>query len=559
MRVRRRLGLAALMAVALGLLGPVPFAGAAVECHGRTATHVGTPGNDHITGTPGVDVMVGLDGADILDGVEGDDIICGGEGLNDLLFGGPGDDLLDGGPAAGDGTAYAFAPGPVVVDLAAGTATGAHGNDTLFNLENTFGSEFDDVLLGSADNNGLFPFPGDDVVDGRGGDIDSIGYGLASGAVAVTLAGGTAIGADGSDTISGVELVSGTDFDDYLSGDDGENGLFGGEGSDEIYGRRANDTVDGGPGDDYMSGGAGEDFASYFQAPGPVQVNLHEGTAGGTLGSDTLVAVEGIFASHFDDRLVGDDGDNILVGNAGDDLLDGRAGVDWVSYFSTTLEGGATIANPGPVEADLAAETATDHFSGDVDRLLEMEAILGSVGDDVFRGAGGANLLLGDEGDDLLDGRGGRDYLNGGPGADGLFGGKGKSDTSSYSDGPAVTADLAARSATTVEGGDELAGIEAIVGSGSGDTILGNGARNWIFGGPGPDLIFGRGGSDILDGEGGKDEVDGGAGTDYCLSKPNERCEASSLPPAVQAALDRIKELEDLAAKKKKGIKSFKK
>ena len=559
MRTGRRAGAVAVMAVAVGLLGPVPFAGAAVECHGRPATLVGTPGDDFLTGTPGPDVIVGLGGSDILDGLGGDDALCGDVGALDLLIGGPGDDLLDGGPDDPDGTAYASAPGPVVVDLAAGTASGADGNDTLFDLENVFGSEYDDVLLGSAENNAFFPFGGDDVVEGRGGEIDAIGYGASPGAVAVTLAGGTAIGAEGSDTISGVEVVSGSDFGDYLSGDDKENGLFAGEGNDEIYGRRANDTVDGGPGDDYVSGGAGEDFASYFQAPGPVQVNLHEGTSSGALGSDTLVAVEGIFASHFDDRLVGDDGDNILVGNAGDDLLDGRAGVDWVSYFSTTAPGGATITNPGPVEVDLAAETGIDHFAGDEDRLVDVEAVLGSVGDDVFRGAGGANLLLGDEGDDLLDGRGGRDYLNGGPGADDLLGGKGRSDTSSYSDGPPVTVDLAAGSATTGEGTDALTGVEAVVGSSGGDTIRGNAIRNWIFGGPGPDLIFGRRGSDVLDGEAGKDHLDGGPGKDYCLSTPNVRCEESSLPPAVQKALAQIKALEDLAAKKKKGIKSFKK
>jgi Ca2+-binding RTX toxin-like protein len=557
--VRRRLGFAAVMAVAVGLVGPAPFAVAALECHGQAATHSGTPGDDFLTGTPGVDVMVGLGGNDILDSLGGEDVLCGGDG-QDLLIGGHGDDLLDGGQPGGDGTAYAAAPGPVVVDLAAGTATGAHGDDTLIDLENIFGSDFGDTLLGSAENNLMIPLGGDDVVDAREGEVDSIGYGLSPGPVAVTLEGGTAVGAEGSDAIAGIELVHGSDHDDYLVGDGHDNGLFGGNGHDTLFGRRGNDLLDGDAGNDYLSGGVGEDdFASYFSASGPVTVSLQKGQAAGAGGGDTLVAIEDVIGSHYDDRLVGDDADNVLIGNGGDDLLDGDAGLDWVSYFSTTVAQGVTIENPGPVAVDLAAGTGVDHSGGDQDTLVDLEAVLGSFGDDVIRGHGGEDILLGEDGDDLLAGRAGPDYMAGGPGDDQLLGGKGKRDAVSYSAGPAVTVDVAQGSATSAEGTDQLSSIEAVLGSDSGDTLRGDGARNWLFGGSGADVLFGRAGSDILDGEKGKDHVDGGAGTDYCLDEPNVRCEESDLPPAVQKALKQIKELESVAAKKKKGIKSFKK
>jgi Ca2+-binding RTX toxin-like protein len=257
---------------------------------------------------------------------------------------------------------------------------------------------------------------------------------------------------------------------------------------------------------------------------------------------------------------VGDDGDNILWGNAGDDLMDGRAGVDWVSYFATSVAPGIIVNDPGPVEVDLAAETGIDHADGSDDRLVDLEAVLGSLGDDVLLGGGGENLLLGEEGNDHVDGRGGaRDYVAGGPGDDELIGGPGKSDMASYTAEVAVSADLAAGTASTALGSDDLTGIEGIIGSFEGDALLGNGVRNWMFGRAGPDLILGRGGSDILDGEGGVEDVDGGGGIDFCLSVPNANCEESSLPPGVQAALEQIEDLEELAAKKKKGIKKFKK
>lgn len=64
-----------------------------------------------INGTPGNDSLVGTAGNDTLSGFGGDD----------TLRGGGGNDTAD----------YRNATGPVVVDLAAGTATGADGNDTL--------------------------------------------------------------------------------------------------------------------------------------------------------------------------------------------------------------------------------------------------------------------------------------------------------------------------------------------------------------------------------------------------------------------------------------------
>jgi hypothetical protein len=68
---------------------------ASSRCAGKTATIVGTAGNDALAGTPQADVITGLGGKDTLKGLAGNDTICGGAG-NDRLLGGKGNDKLVG-------------------------------------------------------------------------------------------------------------------------------------------------------------------------------------------------------------------------------------------------------------------------------------------------------------------------------------------------------------------------------------------------------------------------------------------------------------------------------
>ena len=66
------------------------------RCGARTATIVGTSGNDTIRGTSGADVIVGLGGNDRITGLGGRDRICGGSG-RDRIGGGSGNDRIAGG------------------------------------------------------------------------------------------------------------------------------------------------------------------------------------------------------------------------------------------------------------------------------------------------------------------------------------------------------------------------------------------------------------------------------------------------------------------------------
>ncbi len=138
-----------------------PFKPLAIKCAGKTATIVGTTGNDVIQGTQGDDVIAGLGGNDKILGLGGNDTICGGDGNdeiygntgNDYIYGNNGNDNLHGGPGSdnligGNGIDYLY---------------GESGKDTLF------GGSGNDVLFGGSDSDVLFGDQGDDHLYGGDG------------------------------------------------------------------------------------------------------------------------------------------------------------------------------------------------------------------------------------------------------------------------------------------------------------------------------------------------------------------------------------------------------
>lgn len=204
---------AALPLLALGaLLLVVGKGGAArtqIECIGAAATIVGTPGDDKLTGTAGPDVIVGLGGSDDIQSGAGDDRVCGDDGF-DFLTGDLGNDVLDGGAG---------------FDL----LSGREGDDR---LDGGLGA---DILVGGPGNNSLFggadtglPIEDDDFVSYLG----------SPGPVRVNLAEARATGW-GTDTLSSIETVSGSDFSDTLVGDGRDNNFWGGDGATRSGARAA--------------------------------------------------------------------------------------------------------------------------------------------------------------------------------------------------------------------------------------------------------------------------------------------------------------------------------
>ncbi len=91
-----------------------------------------------------------------------------------------------------------------------------------------------------------------------------------------------------------------------------------------------NDLLAGGDGADALDGGDGNDTVSYASAYGDVHVDLAAGMAydDGSGASDTLVSIERLIGSEFDDTLIGTTGNNQITGGLGRDVMTGNGGTD---------------------------------------------------------------------------------------------------------------------------------------------------------------------------------------------------------------------------------------
>jgi Ca2+-binding RTX toxin-like protein len=132
----------------------------------------GNGGDDIIAGGRADDVLAGGRGSDRLRDGAGDDVLWGGAG-DDSLLSQTGQDALHGGAGA-DGATFCCGAG-LVVDLAAGTATGLGSTDSLDGIENLYGTDQGDTFLGDDAANELDGGFGDDTIDGRGGGDDLVG------------------------------------------------------------------------------------------------------------------------------------------------------------------------------------------------------------------------------------------------------------------------------------------------------------------------------------------------------------------------------------------------
>jgi Ca2+-binding RTX toxin-like protein len=288
-------------------------------------------GSDAVDGAGGNDVIKGGGGSDVLLGAEGNDKLKAGAGDFDDVLGEAGDDLLDGGGGDFNSATFLFSPAPVSADLKLGTATG-EGNDRLVNIDDLFGSQFNDDLTGdtSQDGNGLNGGSGDDVLDGGGGPADIVLHFTATDPVQVDLTAGTSTG-EGDDALFDIEDALGSEFADTLTGDADTNLLDGLQDDDVISGVGGDDLLVGSEGNDTIDGGDGIDLVAYLYVDGSVNVNLTTGNAsvaGSASEDDILTGIEDVLGSLGDDVIRGDTAANVLVGVAGSDDIFGEAGDD---------------------------------------------------------------------------------------------------------------------------------------------------------------------------------------------------------------------------------------
>lgn len=313
--------------------------------------------------------------------------------------------------------------GDVIVD-------GFGTTDTLVNVRNVQGSDYDDLIVAHADGSWMRGRAGNDTLAGGAG-IDNINYGTAAAGIVANLITGMVQDGDGwADSVSGIEVIGGSVFADTITADDSSISVFAGAGADSII------------------GGLGEDVLTYYTVTvavtvpqhTAVSVNLTTGTARdgdgtpaggsidrfssiehaiGTAGADTLIGSAGA------NSLVGAEGADSLFGVAGDDTIEGGAGADNLSGH-TGIDTAAYAASAAAVSINLGLVTAQlGGGDGVGDTLVGFENVLGSAFNDVLVGSTASNLLEGGAGADALLGGAGNDTHAGGLGNDTMSGGAG--------------------------------------------------------------------------------------------------------------------------------------
>jgi Ca2+-binding RTX toxin-like protein len=381
---------------------------------------IGTNFNDALAGNSATNVLSGLGGNDIVAGAAGNDQLVGGDG-NDLLNGGTQNDLLDGGTGTdtadygtftigGQAVSGATAGVTVNLNLTGAQNTGGAGTDTLVSIENLTGSNFNDALAGNGATNVLTGRDGNDILAGAAGNdtltgdigndllnggtgndvvnggagTDTADYGnftiggqVVTGATAgvsvnLNLTGAQNTGGAGSDTLVGIENLTGSNFNDTLTGNSANNVLTGRAGNDTLLGGSGNDTLQGDSGNDTLNGGDGIDTASYATATAGIEIdggiNLEWGTTGGA-GNDTLADIENITGSNFNDTFIGGGATSVTFnGLAGNDSL--------LAYFgSGTLNGGTgndRISAADGGEYTLNGEAGNDYLRTDARGLFTL-------------------------------------------------------------------------------------------------------------------------------------------------------------------------------------------
>lgn len=397
-------------------------------------------------------------------------------------------------------------------NAASNILSGNAGNDQLF------GGSGNDQLNGGNGNDALRGDQGADVLNGGLG-IDWAHYHTSDAAVRITLNDGIAEsgGHAQGDTLIGIERVLGSRYGDVISGNGGANYLRGYLGNDRLYGGAGNDLLRGDQGADVLNGGSGWDWTYYHTSNAAVRVNLGDGLAesGGHAQGDTLISIERVLGSRYNDVITGDGGANYLVGHLGNDRLYGANGNDYLrgDQGADVLSGGSGWdwafyhTSNAAVQVNLGDGLAESGGHAQGDRLVSIERVLGSRYDDVITGNDASNVLRGHLGNDQLSGGNGNDILRGDEGADTLNGGSGLDWAYYHTSNAAVRVNLGdglVESGGHAQG-DSLVSVERVLGSRYDDVITGDAGSNYLRGWLGDDLLEGGGGNDILRGDAGAD------------------------------------------------------
>lgn len=549
-------GASAAVSVSLGLIVAQNTGGAGIDTLSSIENLIGSSYNDILTGTAG---------ANSLDGGVGDDILVGGAGDDVYSVDAVGDSVTE---LANDGTdtvrssiSYRLADDLENLTLLGSGAISGYGNGANNSL---IGNDAANILDGGAGSDSMTGGGGNDtyIVDSEGDTVTELANG---GTDIIYSKVSLSLGANVENLLlTGTAAINGTGNAEanILLGNSADNRLLGGDG---------NDILVGGAGNDYLDGGNGIDLVSFEGTTTSLSIDLSTalGTITTSLGTDTLLSIEGIIGGSGNDMLKGDGGANYLDGGLGNDTLTGGAGddiygVDSALDIVTELAGGGTDEVRASISYTLGStlENLT---------LVGLDAINGTGNslDNVITGNGGNNLLIGGAGNDRLDGGAGLDIASyadvttnltlnltlttaqsmgsagndtlisiegliggsgndsltgnsddnvfeGGAGSDRLDGGAGLDVASFAGLTTGIEIDLSAFSGTitTALGTDTLISIEGLIGGSGNDVLKAGATATYLEGGAGNDFLGGSAYADTLIGDSGNDGLAGGAGND---------------------------------------------
>jgi large repetitive protein len=296
--------------------------------HDVTADYHGTyTANDNHGGSDTANVSISYQDGHILTGTSGDDVLVAGNGDN-IINAGDGNDVL----------------------------TAGSGNNELH---------------GGAGNDLLYSGAGNDLLDGGTG-IDTASYAHATAGVTVNLGllgAQNTLGA-GSDTLTGIENLLGSNFNDSLTGDNNSNVINGGLGNDTLNGGGGDDLLIGGLGNNTLTGGAGADTFQWLKGnsghdlitdftPGTDKLDLSQllqGENGSTASLDDYLhfTVSGSGASVMTSIDV-----SAMAGATPNQTID-LAGVNLASHYGVTPGAGGMVAG-GHDTATIISGMLNDH------------------------------------------------------------------------------------------------------------------------------------------------------------------------------------------------------
>ncbi|MBU7583365.1 MAG: S8 family serine peptidase [Nostoc sp. TH1S01] len=266
------------------------------------------------------------------------------------------------------------------IDLSPGSTSILNGTvltiSTTTTIENAFGGDGNDTIIGNKAANVLSGGRGDDTLDGDASN-DTFQGGRGNDTYIVNSFGDvvTEYANEGIDTVqSSVSHTLAANVENLtLIGSSNINGI-GNSLNNTITGNSGNNTLNGGTGDDTLIGGDGNDIYIVDSTGDVVSENDSQGvdtvrssisyTLGNNLENLTFTgtsAIDGI-GNNLNNTIRGNSGNNTLNGGTGNDILNGNAGADTLIGGSgnDTLTGGVGRDNFTFYSQNEGIDTITD-------------------------------------------------------------------------------------------------------------------------------------------------------------------------------------------------------